>query len=167
VAPWDVVATERQAEYERVTASLGVWAAHDSRIVGLAIVGSWPRGDARMTSDVDVVVLSDTVDYFVRTDRWVGVALPEPAEIVRTAHWGALTERRTRLASGLEVEFGFATRRWGDTGPVDSGTAGVIAAGCEIVHDPERLLAAVVAATTAVSGARRVRRRSARRRSTR
>lgn len=92
--------------YASVTTLIARWARAQGDVVGAAVVGSWARGADRMDSDIDIVVLTTEKARYVDDDHWVATALVEPAEIIRRQDWGALTERRVRLSSGLEVEFG-------------------------------------------------------------
>ena len=134
-------------EYQRVTAAVAEWAQQQEDVIGVAVVGSWARGSARMDSDVDIVVVTSEVPRYAGCGGWIGPALGQTAAIVQTQEWGLLTERRVRLPSGLEVEFGFVPPSWADTDPVDPGTAGVVCGGCEPLHDGlgviERLIAAL------------------------
>lgn len=140
----------RRAECAAVLESVVRWAVgrDDVRAVGLA--GSWARDAAHQGSDVDVVLLTDTPAHYLRRTDWVVAAVGQAgARLVRTATWGPLTERRVRLRSGLEVEVGVARPAWAAVAPVDPGTAGVVADGFRALHDPDGLLAALVAAVTA------------------
>jgi uncharacterized protein len=134
------------SEVEEVLGAVSVWAAHRGEIRAVALVGSWARGTATAASDVDVVVLTDDVGAYVNSDDWVVDVLGPSAAIVRTGEWGVLTERRVRLSSGLEVEFGFAPCSWAAVEPVDPGTAGVVRDGCRPLFDPEGSLQRLVAA---------------------
>lgn len=100
-----------------------------------------------MDSDIDVVVLTPDRDRYLTSDDWVGLAIPEHGAVVRTVEWGPLTERRVRLPSGLEVEFGFVPPSWAATDPVDPGTARVALDACIPIEDQDglfqRLLEAV------------------------
>ncbi len=142
-----MITPERAAEYHRVVCSVTAWAdgAHD--IIGLAVVGSWARGEPRMDSDLDLVVLTADKKPYATDDRWMVAAVGQRAELVRIQEWGPVTERRVALPSGFEIEFGFVAPTWASTDPLDSGTASVVRAGCLPLHDPsgafELLLAAV------------------------
>ncbi len=122
------------------------WAAQRDDVVGVAVVGSWARGTPRLDSDLDVVVLTEDKARYVGKDDWVRSLFGQGAEIVRTADWGPLTERRVQLHSGLEVEFGFASPAWAATGPVDSGTARVVRGGCRPLVDGRNLLKGLIQA---------------------
>ena len=105
----------------------GGLAARQEDIVGVAVVGSWARKNARMDSDVDLVILTDGKERYLADWSWVPAAVGEPAGILRTQDWGPVTDRRIVLPSGLEIEFGFAGRSWALADPVEAGTARVIA----------------------------------------
>ncbi len=51
------MATEERADEVRtLLATLGGWAQGRHDVVAVGLAGSWARGDARMDSDVDVVL---------------------------------------------------------------------------------------------------------------
>jgi hypothetical protein len=62
-------------------------------------------------------------------------------EPVRTRRWGAVTERRFALPSGLEVELGMTPPSWAATDPMDEGTRRVVTDGVSVVYDPKGILA--------------------------
>jgi hypothetical protein len=108
------------------------------------MVGSWARHEATMESDLDIVVLTDQKQHRLDDEGWIGVAVGEPATVIRRMKWGPLTERRVVLASGFEVELGLATLSWASTDPLDEGTAGVVRDGCLPLVDPDGILAQLV-----------------------
>jgi predicted nucleotidyltransferase len=125
-----VLTDERIEEYERIVRCVAAWAQERRDIVGVAVVGSWACGAARMDSDIDLVILTSEKESYVATEDWVQPALDLEGEIVRTQEWGPVTERRVRLPSGLELEFGFTAPSWAAIDPVDAGTARVVVDGC-------------------------------------
>jgi uncharacterized protein len=133
------VTGQRKAEYDQICGAVIAWATSRPSIRGVAVVGSWARFEARMDSDIDLVVLTVDGNRYLTQDEWVAEAVGQPGEIVRTRAWGPLTERRVRLSTGLDVEFGFAEPEWAAVGPVDSGTAAVVREGCLILVDPHHL----------------------------
>ena len=126
-----MVTEERTNEVRTLLATLRSWAQGRPDIVAIGLAGSWARGDARMDSDVDVVLLTDDQVPYLEDDAWVyemgGVGL------VWTRMWGPVTERRFALPSGLEVELGVASPSWAVTDPVDEGTRRVVADGVSVV----------------------------------
>jgi uncharacterized protein len=83
-----MVTSARRREYLRVVGSVAAWATQQPDVIGVAVVGSWARGQARMDSNVDLVVFTDDKDHYIADGRWVPDAVGEPAELVRTQHWG-------------------------------------------------------------------------------
>jgi hypothetical protein len=117
------------------------WAAGRPDIRAVAVVGSWARGEATETSDLDVIVITDEVDEYVGADTWVLDATGQRGRTVRSRPWGVLSEQRVLLASSFEVEFGFARASWADSSPPDAGTLDVVRKGLSILYDPDGLLA--------------------------
>jgi predicted nucleotidyltransferase len=133
-----VVTDERIAEVRQLLARLRDWADQQPDVAAVALVGSWAHDDARMDSDVDLVMLTDAKQNYLRDERWV--AELGGLRIVKTARWGPLTERRFVLPSGLEVEMGIAPKAWAATNPVDWGTRQVVEDGMRIIYDPGEFL---------------------------
>jgi hypothetical protein len=65
---------------------------------------------------------------------------------VGTRDWGAITERRLVLPSGLELDVGIGRPAWARTDPPDPGTLSVVRDGITVLHDPDGLLAELTAA---------------------
>lgn len=142
-----MVSASRTAECQDILSSAKKWAESESSIVALGLIGSWARGNQNIESDVDLLVLTPRELTFTDTDAWVEAAVGQSIPVVRRAEWGALTERRLRLPSGLEVEFGFVEPSWASVEPIDPGTAQVARdGGLSPLYDPEGLLAALVEA---------------------
>jgi predicted nucleotidyltransferase len=137
-----MVTAERRAECRGLRAAIRCWAKSRPDVRAVAIVGSWAREEPRMDSDLDFVVLTDRKMEYVTSEQWIENAVLERALVVRRMDWGPLlTERRLRLGSGFEVEFGFAPIAWASTDPVDPGTAGVVRGDLRALHDPDEVLA--------------------------
>ena len=84
-----VVSEQRRAEVDQIQSSVTSWAKVEPSIVGVGLVGSWAWGEARIDSDIDMVLLALDVEQFVQSSAWLEPALSQPAEIVRTQSWGA------------------------------------------------------------------------------
>ena len=137
------------AEYESVVASVTTWAESRADIVAVGVVGSWARGNQHDDSDVDFVVLTPNKTAYTARDGWIRTALGRTVPVVRRAEWGVLTERRLKLPSGFEIEFGFVEPSWANTDPIDPCTAELaINGGLLPVYDPQSLLARLAAATS-------------------
>ncbi|MGO9322124.1 MAG: aminoglycoside 6-adenylyltransferase [Solirubrobacteraceae bacterium] len=129
---------KRQDEVEQVSDQVAAWAVEDPGIRGIGMAGSWARGEGRMDSDVDIIVLATEPERFTDSDEWLKKLGAPP--VIRRQQWGVVAERRVQLPSGLEVEFGIAPLSWANTDPVDSGTEKVVREGFRILYDPDSQL---------------------------
>jgi hypothetical protein len=135
--------TEARADEVRtLLTTLRGWAQERPDIVAVGLAGSWAHGDARMDSDVDIVLLTENRAPYLEDEAWVyevgGVGL------VWTRGWGTVTERRFALPSGLEVQLVVAPPSWAATDPVDEGTRRVVTDGVSILYDPKGALAGLL-----------------------
>ena len=108
-------------------------------MVAVGLAGSWARGDARMDSDVDLVLLTTAKRDYLDDETWVREL--GGLRVIRTEQWGpTMTERRFILPSGLEVEAGIAPPLWAATDPVDPNLQPIVQEGFRSLYDPEGLL---------------------------
>ncbi len=139
-----MVTSGRVAEVRELLAKTRGWASRRDDVVAAGLAGSWARGDARMDSDVDLVILTRAPRFYLEDDAWIrdlgGLRL------VGTRSWEPLTERRFALPSGLEVEAGIAPPSWASTEPLDPNLRPTVRRGFDILYDPEGLLADLVEA---------------------
>lgn len=136
---------------ERLPKQITAWFQEHPGVAAIALVGSHARGAARPDSDIDLVILVDDPQAYRHEQGWLSsLAVDELNDTVITSQdedYGPLWSRRVFLASGHEVEFGFARPTWASTEPLDSGTKQVVRDGCRALYDPhdiiERLITAV------------------------
>ena len=126
-------------EVERLLADMAGWGESRNDIEAIGLVGSYARGQAHVTSDVDIVILTPAFADLAADTSWFR-RLRANSHLVRSATWGPLLERRHRMASGLLVELGLVAPTWAEL-PLDPGTRRVLGDGHRIVHDPHSLLA--------------------------
>jgi len=108
------------------------WAKSHSDILGVALVGSHARDEARVDSDIDLVILCEKPNEYINDTAWTnffGVVSSS-----KLKDWGKLTSVNVWFDDGQEVEFGFTNDSWA-TFPLDSGTEKVILNGFKIVWD--------------------------------
>lgn len=140
-----MVTEERTNEVRALLERTREWSEKRPDVVAAGLVGSWARNDARMDSDVDLVLLTTAKQDYLEDEFWVrelgGV------RITKTEQWGPkMTERRFVLPSGLEVEAGISTPSWAATDPVDPNLRSIVRDGFRTLYDPEELLARLVEA---------------------
>jgi GrpB-like predicted nucleotidyltransferase (UPF0157 family) len=114
---------------EAFLAAFAEWARAQDDIAAVALVGSHARGSARLDSDVDLVILADDPELYLRDTAWTrrfGSPVRQQVE-----HYGRLTSIRAWYHGQLEVEFGIADRTWG----TDAGARDVIATGIRVLFD--------------------------------
>jgi predicted nucleotidyltransferase len=89
---------EREAEASQLTGKIVKLVTLREDVRAVALVGSWARGTPRSGSDLDIVVLTKAPSQYLELDDWtrdVGAL-----SVVRTRSWGAVTERRLKMATG-------------------------------------------------------------------
>ena len=138
------VTRKRLSEFNDIVDSARLWAQASPDIRAIGLAGSWAADRARMDSDVDLVVLTHDKEAYVADAAWVSLATGIQTRIVNSKAWGPLTERRVRLPSGFEIEYGFAPTSWAEVAPIDQGSASVIKDGFRILYDPDNLLSRLV-----------------------
>ena len=139
-------ADQRAGLGERVTS---LARARDD-VVGLALVGSVAHQTARDDSDVDVILLVDDRDAFVRDEAAWLAHLTNGAEAwcdLKQATWGVLVERRF-VIDDVDLDLGVVDASWASLHPIDDGTRRVIADGARVLVDKRCLLAALIDAVT-------------------
>ena len=113
------------------------WAESRPEILGVALVGSYARNEARPDSDVDLVLLASRPQEFINKPEWIknfGVVNSCTVE-----DWGLVTSLRVFYEGGPEVEYGLTSSEWASE-PVDEGTSRVISDGMQILLDKTGLL---------------------------
>lgn len=140
-----MVTEERATEVRELLERAREWACLRVDVVAVGLAGSWARGNARMDSDVDLVLLTTTKQDYLDDESWVREL--GGLRVVKTEQWGpTMTERRFIFTSGLEIEAGFAPPLWAATDPVDLNLRPIIRKGFRILYDPEGLLERLVEA---------------------
>jgi predicted nucleotidyltransferase len=86
------------------------WATKRKDIRAAALVGSYAREELEKDSDVDLVIITETPQKYISNTEWTRVfGKPITKKVEK---YGKLTSLRIWYESGLEIEYGFATREW-------------------------------------------------------
>lgn len=113
------------------------WASDQSDVQGIALVGSYARGEARDGSDIDLVILTEKPKTYLDDIKWAKRF--GPVERYQTEDYGKLTSIRVWYQNGLEVENGITTPDWAAI-PLDAGTREVILGGMIVLFERGILL---------------------------
>ena len=120
---------------ERIRSFLGQvieWAETHTDIVAIALVGSYARGEASETSDVDLVIIASSPAKLIQDSDWVNhFGKPEQTTL---EDWGKVQSIRVDYSDKLEVEYGITGMDW-LAAPVDEGTLSVLKNGIQVVYD--------------------------------
>jgi predicted nucleotidyltransferase len=108
------------------------WASMQPDIKAVALVGSYARGAASQTSDIDLVILTGEPERYLRDTQWVrqfGSVVKQQIE-----DYGKVISLRVWYMAGPEVEYGLTTPEWAAF-PLDPGTQRVIADGMQVLFE--------------------------------
>ncbi|MDH3591322.1 MAG: nucleotidyltransferase domain-containing protein, partial [Planctomycetota bacterium] len=136
----------------------GAWALRRNDVIGLALVGSHARGQARPDSDIDLVVVAERpqnllanagwVRQMGNVGSWVDAFIIEPGDTGASRRkpaiedWGRVQSVRIHYDDGPEVEFGVTGADWALE--PDEATLDVVRAGMRILYDRDGSLASML-----------------------
>jgi predicted nucleotidyltransferase len=113
------------------------WAEAKPDILGVALVGSYARGKAKIDSDVDLVFLTLNPKVLIDKPEWINEF--GDAKSLKVEDWGLVTSLRVFYQEDFEVEYGITTLEWARE-PLDEGTCQVIADGLKVLLDKSGFL---------------------------
>jgi uncharacterized protein len=134
------------------------WAARRTDIAAAALVGSWARGTARVDSDIDLMILTDSLMLFRQDEGWIDEIQLADMD-AHIASWedqdyGVVWSRHVCLDDKTKIEFSFGSPSWAAVEPVDAGTFRVISDGCRILYDPTGLLRELIDTVKSIQNGR-------------
>lgn len=131
-------------QIETILRCIKAWAETRSDIKAVAVVGSWARGEAKSTSDLDLMILTSEAEQYKSDSRWLPEIFESDPALIPTqwedVTYGVVWSRHVRFATGEEVEFSFALPAWMKREPLDPGTEMVARSGIRILFDPDGLM---------------------------
>ena len=113
------------------------WASTQPDVQAIALIGSYARGAARNDSDIDLVVLTDQPQQYLRDSHWMERF--GTVEKQQTEDYVKLTSLRVWYQDGVEVEYGITTPDWAAI-PLDAGIRDVILKGMFVLFERGMLL---------------------------
>ncbi|HXS00862.1 MAG TPA: nucleotidyltransferase domain-containing protein [Pyrinomonadaceae bacterium] len=117
---------------DELVKAVALWAENHVDIVSVALVGSHARGNARVDSDVDLVIQCASPARYLGDLSWIsefGVA-----KDVSVEDYGVVQSVRVFYEDGPEVEYGITSSEWA-TLPLDEGTLKVLRDGVKVLLD--------------------------------
>ncbi|MDY7041032.1 MAG: nucleotidyltransferase domain-containing protein [Chloroflexota bacterium] len=117
------------------------WASAQPDIIALALVGSYARGKATESSDIDLVILTSNPGRYLDEPGWIKCF--GQVEKQQVEDWGMVTSLRVWYADGREVEFGLTTPAWA-AHPIDEGTRRVVADGIKVLFERAGCLTSLI-----------------------
>lgn len=137
-----------------IVSAVTAWALAHEDIRGMALVGSWARGNPHQGSDIDLLLLSDRADEYRRRRKWLNEIDFEGAgyRVLSTenASYGVVWSQHITLVPAAKVEMTFARCSWARIDPVDVGTRSVVTDAFRVIFDKDRILAMLVEAVMSV-----------------
>lgn len=112
------------------------WAMENEEITGVAVVGSFARGDFHADSDIDVTIIS-TSKQAVGKQLLTSFSYNKVARY-QIEEWGMLTAHRVFYNNGMEIEYGLVTDQW-TAEPLDKGTKAVVRDGFTVLLDKQQI----------------------------
>lgn len=88
----DALAVQLPAKIERFLDTVTRWARQQPDVVALVLVGSYARGAGTSSSDIDLVLLTDQPDNYLKSTEWVKVFGHPQGQ--STEVWGKVTSDR-------------------------------------------------------------------------
>lgn len=127
----------RKEKIEQFLQEIKNWAFLRPDILALAVVGSYARGAATPTSDLDLVLICVSPAQYLQNTDWTsqfGLGAKQQIE-----DYGLLTSLRVWYVDGPEVEFGLTDERWAAL-PLDEGSHQVMEDGMRILFERDHIL---------------------------
>ena len=108
------------------------WAKKEELIESIIVVGSYARGTYKVTSDIDLIIITSDKEKMLKNQTFVDLF----GEIKKSQieYYGACTSIRVWYKDGKEVEFGIVSTSWREK-PLDKGTIKVLSDGFKVVID--------------------------------
>ena len=117
---------------EEFLESIKNWAKNEEKIESVIIVGSYAKGTYRLTSDIDLVIVTPDKKQIIEEHKFIelfGNVIKSQIE-----YYGACTSIRVYYMDGKEVEFGIVEPSWIKQ-PLDRGTYKVLDDGFKVIID--------------------------------
>jgi len=128
---------------QKIIPAILEWTTLREEITGVALTGSYARGEAREDSDIDLLVFVKDPETFGQT-RWIkNINWSKINLEFRSSNDGYYRSNRfTQIffTNGLEIEFIFPDREWLSDAPLKPDNVHILKKGFVILYDREQKL---------------------------
>ena len=124
--------TREKLMFEEFISRIKEWAANESLVESIILVGSYVRGTQKSDSDIDVVIVTNNKQRYIQNPEIFNFY--GEIEKINIEFYGECASIRVWYKNGLEVEYGMVTQTWVGI-PLDVGTLRVLSDGYKILID--------------------------------
>jgi len=117
------------------------WAATESGIQAVAVIGSHARKTATAESDVDLIIVVSPPNIYLKHRQWTSLFGNVKRE--QLEDYGKCTSLRVWYTDELEVEYGFVDETWSAL-PLDPDTRQIVSCGMKVIFERRPLLSSLV-----------------------
>ena len=73
--------------HKRFIEDFTIWVQDHDLINGASILGSYARGEQKLESDIDLLIVSDNLDHFIKNTEWV-IKFGKNEKVLIEYYWG-------------------------------------------------------------------------------
>jgi predicted nucleotidyltransferase len=107
------------------------WSTNQKKILKVYLVGSHANNTAKYDSDIDIILLTDDPDFYIKNKNWIYEF--GNVKNIKIEYYGKVTSLRVWYKNSFEIEFGITNNSW-DKYPLDLGTEQVLKKGYKILY---------------------------------
>jgi predicted nucleotidyltransferase len=132
------------AETDRMIAVIQWLVTGRDDLRGMAVCGSWARGNPRPDSDLDLLIVAQGPELLRRRQKWIRELKFSDAGFRyighKTAKYGAVWSAHIELEPEAKLELTFAKESWASIHPIDQGTRDVVTDAFKVLIDKDGTL---------------------------
>lgn len=133
----------KYSQIEQILTQITQWSSENLNIIGLALVGSYARGNARSDSDIDLMLITPNPWLFRQNMKWIYEIDWKHINLNikdwKDSDYGVVWSRHIYFVEQTKIEFSFGLPTWTSINPVDRGTLNVVKNGIKILYDPQKV----------------------------
>ena len=114
-----------------------LWLQKQPDILAALLIGSYARGEERLNSDIDFILVVEDVEKWLQKNTWVKIF--GPVLSMTLEEYEQVRAIRVYYQDSLELEFGFVTPSWLEKPYADS-TKKAMDSGLKVLFDHKGLM---------------------------